>query len=324
MSKKSREAIRSNLAQAIAPPPTQTRKRGTNLDGLLDEYAPPDDASPTPNVSHTPDVSHAPDVSPTPETSYALRGVSLAPRVSHTPAVEHEPKAADLWAGVPETRGYSKQFHAITDHLYQLLDPIEQAVYTQLFRLTHGFGKPTCVISLPRLAERANIGTTAAHGAIKRLVTKGLVEKRTWIVGKGKEQGIEFSLPLPVWLTRNVSHTGDVSHASNEPIKEHTLKDTHNTAEGVRVGSRFALAECRRYADSLRKDGITNPGGYATRIHRSGEADDLIAAFLKPVASAKTVDASQCPDCRGTGFYEPGGAGKGVARCTHARLQQDA
>jgi hypothetical protein len=70
----------------------------------------------------------------------------------------------------------------------------------------------------------------------------------------------------------------------------------------------------------LRADGITNPGGYATKIHRSGEADDLIGAFLEPVESAKTIDVSQCPDCKGTGFWEPGGVGKGVAKCKHERL----
>jgi len=86
------------------------------------------------------------------------------------------------------------------------------------------------------------------------------------------------------------------------------------------VSSRFSLAECRRYAESLRADGIINPGGYATKIHRSGEADELIAKFLEPVESAKPIDVSACPDCHGTGFYEPGGAGKGVARCKHERL----
>ncbi len=73
--------------------------------------------------------------------------------------------------------------------------------------------------------------------------------------------------------------------------------------------------------ESLRKDGITNPGGYATKIHRSGEADDLIETFLNPSPTqTNVVDITRCPDCRGTGFYEPGGAGKGVAKCKHERL----
>jgi len=103
-------------------------------------------------------------------------------------------------------------------------------------------------------------------------------------------------------------------------IKETHIKETHTNTDRVGVGSRFTLQECRKYAESLRGEGITNPGGYATRIHRSGESDDLIATFLTPPKNSNTVDASDCPDCRGTGFYEPGGAGKGVAKCKHERL----
>jgi hypothetical protein len=307
MSKKSRDAIRNNLERAIAPP---TRKRSSHLDGLLDEYAPPEDSSPSPNVSHAS------------QSNYALRGVSHAPRGSHAPNVGLEVKSSDLWASVPETKGYSKQFHAITDHLFRLLDTFEQAVYTQLFRLTHGFGKQTCIIALPKLAERAGIGTTAAHAATKRLVAKGLVEKRTWIVGKGKEQGIEFSLPLPAWLTPDASLTRNVSHTSNEPIKETHIKETHTNTEPVSVGSRFALSDCRKYAEHLKAtgQGITNPGGYATKIHRSGEADELIERFLAPAQAS--VDASQCPDCKGTGFYYPNGMSGGVVKCKHEQLAQ--
>jgi hypothetical protein len=47
------------------------------------------------------------------------------------------------------------------------------------------------------------------------------------------------------------------------------------------VGSKFTLEECRRFAESLRAEGIQNPGGYATIIHRSGEADDRVEAFLR-------------------------------------------
>jgi hypothetical protein len=88
-------------------------------------------------------------------------------------------------------------------------------------------------------------------------------------------------------------------------------------------GSKFPLEECRRFAEHLHKtgQGITNPGGYATTIHRTGEADELIEQFLKPAPSKPTpVDASQCPDCKGTGYWYPGGVDKGVALCKHEKL----
>jgi len=140
-------------------------------------------------------------------------------------------------------------------------------------------------------------------------------------------RGVLFEMLLPPSTPAKTAPpaktSGGAKTSAPEEIadnKETHIKETHTNTAGVRVSSRFTLAECRRYAESLRADGITNPGGYATKIHRSGEADDLIAKFLEPVESAKAVDVSACPDCHGTGFYEPGGAGKGVARCKHERL----
>ena len=32
------------------------------------------------------------------------------------------------------------------------------------------------------------------------------------------------------------------------------------------------------------------------------------------------VDASKCPDCKGAGYWYPGGYDKGVAKCKHSKL----
>jgi len=89
------------------------------------------------------------------------------------------------------------------------------------------------------------------------------------------------------------------------------------------VGSKFTIEECRRYAEHLRStgQGINNPGGYATTIHRTGEADELMEAFINP-ATVKQEDASQCPDCQGSGFYYPEGPTGGVVKCRHTRLKE--
>jgi hypothetical protein len=88
-------------------------------------------------------------------------------------------------------------------------------------------------------------------------------------------------------------------------------------------GSKFSLDDCRRYADHLHKSGqgIVKPGGYATTIFRTGEADSLIERFLNPEIP-KDLDISKCPDCKGTGFTYPEGiAGGVVAKCKHEKLQ---
>ena len=92
-------------------------------------------------------------------------------------------------------------------------------------------------------------------------------------------------------------------------------------SENSKTGSRFSAHECRQYAEHLKAtgSGITNPGGYATIIHRSGEADSLIEEFLNP---AKAIDVNKCPDCEGRGMYYPNGIGIGpVVKCRHEKLK---
>ena len=87
--------------------------------------------------------------------------------------------------------------------------------------------------------------------------------------------------------------------------------------------SKFSLEECRRYAEHLQRtgQGITNPGGYATTIFRTGEADDLIAKFLSP-GHLEPREVKRCPDCRGIGFIYPEGVERGLVKpCHHPRLE---
>lgn len=46
-------------------------------------------------------------------------------------------------------------------------------------------------------------------------------------------------------------------------------------------------------------------------------------AEISSASAARKVDASQCPDCFGTGMYYPEGFDKGVARCSHSKLPEE-
>ncbi|MDQ3651498.1 MAG: replication protein [Acidobacteriota bacterium] len=242
-----------------------------------------------------------------------------------------------LMESLPEASGYMKFWHELTDHLYQHLTPSEQVVHLQLYRLSWGHGKSTCEIGLPRLSARAGIGRSTAQQAINGLVRKGLVKKLKMIIGSNKEQGIEYYIePTPSQVKSGrlpdfgrLPKSGSLPKST--PIKENTQKENTHTHEkpaaGVRVGSKFSIEECRNYAKHLQAtgQGITNPGGYATTIHRTGEADLLIDGFLHPETTSlsATLDTSQCPDCQGTGFYYPQGVEAGVARCKHDQLRRE-
>jgi len=235
-------------------------------------------------------------------------------------------------ASLPDVEGYLNLFHQVSDYLLPQLTPPEQAAYIQLYRLSWGYERSQdatsarCIIGFPRLAERSNMSESGARLAANGLIKKGLVRKAGVVFGKNREQGIEWEVFGPPALikfraSRGKGHTRDDGPSRSAPIKESVLfsKEHTQTQAGASVGSRFSLEDCRRYADHLKQtgQGITNPGGYATKIFRSGEADALIEQFLKP-----QVDISKCPDCSGSGnvYLDLKNPDKGVKRCTHSKL----
>ena len=121
-----------------------------------------------------------------------------------------------LWNGLEEVKGFTKIPNLYLDKLTKLLDPTEQAIYLQLFRLSWGYGKDICNIGLPKLAERANVGKSTAQAVVKRLIDKKLVEKIDWNIGKGKDQGTIYRLPLP----------SNISEISRLPVNNSLLNNS--------------------------------------------------------------------------------------------------
>lgn len=229
----------------------------------------------------------------------------------------------DLMASLPDVKGFLKIYFQMIDYLYPQLDPFERAVHETLYRLSWGFGKPTCNISYQRIAERTGMSAKSAQRATGRLLQKGLVEKSDRIIGYQKEQGIEWSVVPPPRLvseTRQVKQSRLVSETNI--IETTTQIEKTQTHLEVGVDWRPSLEECLRYAEHLKNTGkgIQNPGGYATKIFRTGEANALIAVFLNPPAQ---LDTSHCPDCQGRGYAYVDEVDRdiGVKLCKHPRLR---
>jgi hypothetical protein len=210
----------------------------------------------------------------------------------------------------------------------------------RLYRLSAGFGSNTCHVSLPKLASTCNISETQIRIFLKDLEQRKLIKRLSVDLANKiqSERGITFEVLLPrlatTKSTAGVKSAGGAKFAGGaiiEPNKVNTQKENTQTqappVAGVRVGSKFTIEECRRYAKHLQStgQGINNPGGYATTIQRTGEADQLIERFLHPEEAnpSSNSDTSQCPDCNGTGFYYPQGTEGGVARCKHAQLRNE-
>ncbi len=334
MSKKSREAIRNNLAQAIAPPLASTRKRSSHLDGLLDEYAPPDEKNLT--VLQTPPSRREPPSSDAPGSPNAPDPLRREPARDTNPLVTRRGQELLLTSKAAHLRFP----YEVLDHTLSQVDPLPRVVLLRLYRLAAGFDSNTCHVSIGKLVSHCKIKETKMRECLRDLESGGFIRRVSVDVShKNPEaRGITFEILLSrISATREGVPPRDTNPlitrtpSQYEPNKEIHIKETHTNSQerlaprvSVEEKSQFSLKECRAYAEHLNKtgQGINNPGGYATKIHRSGEADDLIAAFLSPSEPSAKLDVSQCPDCRGTGFYEPGGTGKGVAKCKHERLAE--
>lgn len=239
---------------------------------------------------------------------------------------------------VDPARGYFPVFNDVTDRLIRemKLDVYEQSVLLKMYRDSRGWKSDECEMSHAEIVRSCNMSKSQSQRTLAKLTAKGLIVN----LGRAKsgpERNRFKVLPgVPVIPSRNIFRE-DISREGSHVFHENTIpgqdiscvntnknnnKESLNThtQPGMGVGSKFSLEECKRFAEHLQKtgQGITNPGGYATAIFRSGEADAQIESFLNPTIP---VEAGSCPDCGGAGYYYPQGVEKGVKICKHEGLR---
>ncbi len=298
------------------------------------ETIPAPDNEPPPNFAAPTKTGEA--TKSTPPTESTAGANRTGQPLQNEPAKEFAPPAKTKGVALlPADAPHLRTPHEITDKILPTLKPGCQVVLMRLYRLSAGFGSNTCHVSLPKLASACNISETQIRIFLRDLEQRKLIKRLSVDLANKiqSERGITFEVLLPRLATsksaagaKTTEGADSVGGMKTEPNKVNTQKENTQTQEphvaGVRVGSKFSLEECKRYAEHLRStgQGINNPGGYATTVHRTGEADVLIEAFLNPGATPVIVNASGCPDCKGSGFWYPDGMEKGVKKCRHEKL----
>jgi hypothetical protein len=271
----------------------------------------------TPHAENTPDKDSASDVKFPSEPVRKVRDAETVPHAEPAPV-----------------RGHLRLPNEVLYNILPSLKPSEAIVLLRLYALSHGFQKNTCTVSLDKLASGCNLSRTQTRVCVRNLERKRLIKGQGIDNTNSQKElrGLHFEVKLPsATRAESAPHVKSAPHAETIPNKEKNIKESTQTQEapaaGVRVGSKFTIEECRKYAKHLQStgQGINNPGGYATTIHRTGEADLLIESFLHPEtpSPSSNLDTSRCPDCHGSGFYYPKGAEGGVARCKHEQLRKE-
>ena len=229
-----------NFAQALRSKPGRPPEPEVDAHEVASSAPtqPPPDSLPAPDRQSTPVSLPVPVSQPLPDSQSPPESLPVDDSLSPD-AIAYPPdrlpesdslsapdsKQPNLWAPFKDKRGHLRQPHAYTDGLCQVLDVYEQAVFSQLYRLSHGYGKPTCKIGLPQLARRANVGKTTTQATVNRLIDKGLIRKLEYEIGKNKEQGTTY------WVSSPDSQPDAGSLPGSDTIKVKALKE--KTSKGA-------------------------------------------------------------------------------------------
>jgi hypothetical protein len=86
--------------------------------------------------------------------------------------------------------------NTISFSLFPTLDPSAKAVYYQLFLLSHGFKRDTCVIGLAKLSGSVLMSQRKVQNTIAYLEKRGLIKRIESKLG-GPSKGNLYQVPLP-------------------------------------------------------------------------------------------------------------------------------
>ena len=230
------EEMQQSISKVLERPVAGPEKARTSR-AILEEFKPPPtQAKPESRpVIETSQVTESSLAIETRQVKTASPDRSETSQVIKTSQATETKQGIDLMAALPDVKGHTRFYHQLVDHLYPQLDAYEQATHFHLYRLSWGHNKAICTISLQRLSERAGLSYKSAQRAVNNLERRGLVRRQGWVIGYGKEQGIEFwvaPVPCQVTETSQVKQTRQVTETDN---KRKALKENISKGEAQRL-----------------------------------------------------------------------------------------
>src|SRR5437867_3963963 len=192
MNKRDREQLSASIAKDLV----QGQGEHSPTKELLKQYAPLEGIITTP----------APDVSRRSGSGAQPVENSLAPRATvaqkqHSPwhgatvapaATVASPATVARYAMV---KGELRVPNTINFSIFPTLNPFAKAVYYQLFLLSHGFRRDTCIVGLVKLAKSVLMSQRKVQDTITYLETRGLIKRLRAVLG-GPSKGSVYQVPL--------------------------------------------------------------------------------------------------------------------------------
>src|SRR5213083_3215574 len=201
MKKRDREQLRASIAKDLV----QGQCAHSPTKELLRQYAPLDGVI-TPNVSPQPgralpvENTLAPPATVAQKHNSPWHGATVAPAATVASGATVERYAM--------VKGELRVPNMINFSIFPTLNPFAKAVYYQLFLLSHGFRKDTCVVGLAKLARSVLMSRRKVQDTIVYLEKRGLI-KRLQAILRGPSKGNIYQVPLPFTSTAPGANVAD-------------------------------------------------------------------------------------------------------------------
>jgi hypothetical protein len=248
MNKRDREQLRASIARDLV----QGQGEHSPTKELLKQYAPLEGVITTPAGSNVRSGPADAVEKATAHHATVVQGATVAPdaTVERLAVVKGELR-------VPNTVNYS---------LFPTLDPFAKAVYYQLFLLSHGFKRDTCIVGLSKLSKSVLMSQRKVQDTITYLEKRGLIKRLRAILG-GPTKGNVYQVMIPIADT-----APDSTEAENATVAENASMASDAT---LALAPAAAQAATNKYDDDdlknkssskHRKFGI---GGNPVENHKS-------------------------------------------------------
>jgi len=180
------------LKASIAKDLIQGQSDNSATRDLLKQYVPLNGIVSKPEIEITPQTPVenciAPGATVAQNDMRAWHGATVAP---HATLASHATVAR-----CARVKGELRVPNTINFSLFPTLDPFAKAVYYQLFLLSHGFKKDTCLINLPTLARLVLMSQRKVQNTIVYLESRGLIKRIGSRLG-GEKRGNYYQVLIP-------------------------------------------------------------------------------------------------------------------------------
>ncbi|NLT65958.1 MAG: hypothetical protein GXX84_05085 [Acidobacteria bacterium] len=204
MNKRDREQLRASIAKDLV----QGQGEHSPTKELLKQYAPLEGVVTTPAAARVRSAPAAPvEKSAALHATVAQRGPSAWHDATEAPFTTIAPDARVERLAV--VKGELRVPNTVNYSLFPTLDPFAKAVYYQLFLLSHGFKRDTCIVGLSKLSKSVLMSQRKVQDTITYLERRGLIKRLRAILG-GPTKGNVYQVLIPI-----------ADRASDSTVAEH-------------------------------------------------------------------------------------------------------